>query len=124
MPRASLLTLDELPQDNPMPLIARRRILGERMMISEVVLAPGFAVPVHEHENEQLVVMLRGHAEFDVVEDGVTRSVDVRGGQVLVLPSGTPHGCRAIEECLILDLFSPVSAGTGVDAHAGPVRTG
>ncbi|HZW09967.1 MAG TPA: cupin domain-containing protein [Phycisphaerales bacterium] len=118
MPNAILLTLDQLPQDHPMPLIARRRVIGDRMMISEVVLSPGFEVPVHAHENEQLVVMLRGHAEFDLVEEGVTRTIDVRTGQVLVLPAGTPHGCRAVDECLILDLFSPVSEATGVDRRA------
>jgi len=115
MPKATLHTLDELPQDHPMPRIARRRVIGERMMISEVVLSPGFEVPVHHHENEQFVVMLRGHAAFEIVEDGTSRTVELRGGQVLTLPPNVPHGCRAIEECLILDLFSPVSGTTGVD---------
>jgi quercetin dioxygenase-like cupin family protein len=98
-----------------MPRITRQRVLGEQMMISRVILEPGFAVPVHRHDNEQMVVMLSGHAEFDLEEDGSTRTVDIRGGQVLVLPGGVPHGCRAIERCEILDLFSPVSEKTGVD---------
>ncbi|MBK7405545.1 MAG: cupin domain-containing protein [Phycisphaerales bacterium] len=115
MTTARLLTLDQLPTDHPMPLLTRRRIIGEHMMISQVLLAPGFTVAVHSHANEQFVVMLRGRAEFDLVEGSLTRTIEVRGGQTLVLPPNVPHGCRAIEECLILDLFSPVSQTTGVD---------
>ncbi len=115
MPAATLLTLDDLPTDNPMPLLARQRVLGERMMISRVILEPGFEVGTHSHANEQMVVMLSGHAEFDLEEDGAVRTIEMRGGQVLVLPPNVPHGCRAIERCEILDLFSPVSKGTGID---------
>ena len=116
MTTAHVLTLGDLPTDHPMPLISRQRVIGEQMMISRVILEPGFTVQVHHHENEQMVVMLAGHAEFDLDEPGGQRTVEVRGGQVLVLPANVPHGCRAIERCEILDLFSPVSQATGVDA--------
>lgn len=115
MPDHILHTLADLPTDSPMPLIDRRRILGERMMISEVVLHPGFEVASHSHENEQMVVMLEGSAEFAI---GEGQKVTVSAGQVLVLPSNLPHACRALERCRILDLFSPVSEKTGVDAHS------
>ncbi len=115
MPHARLLTLADLPTDRPMPLISRQRVIGQQMMISRVILEPGFKVGVHHHANEQMVVMLRGRAEFNLEEPGGARTVEVRGGQVLLLPGGVPHGCRAIERCEILDLFSPVSETTGVD---------
>lgn len=119
MPDHVLHTLADLPADSPMPLIDRRRILGERMMISEVVLHPGFEVASHSHENEQMVVMLEGRAEFTIgAESGAEgQKVVVQAGQVLVLPPNLPHACRALERCRILDLFSPVSEKTGVDAH-------
>lgn len=100
-----------------MPLIDRRRIIGEKMMISEVVLHPGFEVPTHQHENEQHVVMLEGRAEFDVGDPPET--ITLEAGQVLELPGNVPHSCRALERCRILDLFSPVSATTGVDQTHG-----
>jgi quercetin dioxygenase-like cupin family protein len=114
---ARLLDLATIPSDQPMPRITRQRIIGGHMMISRVILEPGFEVAVHSHANEQMVVMLEGHAEFDLEEGGTTRTIEVRGGQVLVLPPNAPHGCRAIERCEILDLFSPPSESTGVDAH-------
>ncbi|MFI4917578.1 MAG: cupin domain-containing protein [Phycisphaerales bacterium JB060] len=119
MTQHTLHTLADLPTDQPMPLIDRRRIMGQRMMISEVVLHPGFEVASHSHENEQFVVMLEGRAEFTI--GGQTgcdggEKVIVSAGQVLELPPNLPHACRALERCRILDLFSPVSEKTGVDA--------
>ena len=111
----TLHTWAALPTDQPMPLIDRRRIIGDRMMISEVVLHPGFEVPSHSHENEQMVVMLEGRAEFTI---GDGQKVIVEAGQVLELPSNLPHACKALERCRILDMFSPVSEKTGVDATA------
>lgn len=115
MPTAQLLTLADLPTDSPMPLLSRQRVIGEQMMISRVMLEAGFEIPVHHHANEQMVVMLTGHAEFALDEQAGRRTVAVRSGQVLVLPGNVPHGCRAVERCEILDLFSPVSETTGVD---------
>ncbi len=118
MTQHTLHTLANLPTDQPMPLIDRRRIMGERMMISEVVLHPGFEVASHSHENEQMVVMLEGRAEFTIggKSGGDGEKVIVSAGQVLELPPNLPHACVALERCRILDLFSPVSEKTGVDA--------
>jgi quercetin dioxygenase-like cupin family protein len=41
----------------------------------------------------------------------------LKGGEVLVLPGNVAHSCTALEDSHILDLFSPVSATTGVDRH-------
>ena len=116
---ARVLTWSNLETDHPMDLIDRQRILGDRMMISRVRLHPGFVVEQHQHENEQFVVMLSGKARFHVggFGDDSSKEVMLEGGQVLVLPANVPHSCEAIDECLVLDLFSPVSQGTGVDAH-------
>jgi len=114
---ATLHELDRLPVDRPMPKIDRQRIFGERMMISRVILHPGFQVPTHQHENEQFVVLLSGRCVFTIGTPGTADSqeIEMSGGQVLHLPSHIPHACRALERCEILDLFSPISAATGVD---------
>ena len=49
----------DLPTDRPMDLLERRRIIGQRMMMSEVLLQPGCHVPTHSHENEQFAYGLR-----------------------------------------------------------------
>lgn len=116
MQDATLFQWSKLPMDEPMPLLSRKRVIGEKMMISEIPLQLGCTVPVHHHENEQICCVLRGQLRFTVLDaDGTERIVDVRSGEVLLLPSQVPHGVVAIDETLILDLFSPPSATTGID---------
>lgn len=126
MHHAQVFTLADLPIDRPMPKIERQRIMGANMMISRVVLEEGFVLATHSHENEQFVVLLSGHCVFTIGqagESGAMRDVDLRAGQVLLLPSWVPHGVRALARSEILDLFSPVSATTGVDTTpSGPRR--
>lgn len=86
------------------------------MMISRVVLERGFRVPTHAHENEQMAVVLSGRVKFTIDEGTAEESERVLvGGEVLVLPANVPHAAEAIEETVILDVFSPVSERTGID---------
>ena len=107
----------KLAEDRPMPRITRRRVMGERVMLSEVRLERGFDLPSHSHENEQLVVMLKGACLFGIGQPGTPafHEVELRPGEVLELPGNVPHSCRALEDSHIIDVFSPVCATTGVD---------
>ena len=100
-----------------MPLLQRRRIIGRKMMISEVLLEKGCVVPSHAHENEQIACVIRGRIRFDLGELGSSEyeQVELTGGEVLHLPCNVPHGAEALEETLVLDLFSPPSEKTGID---------
>ncbi len=113
---------DDLAVDRPMEKIARRRIVGKRMMISQVTLDRGFFVPSHSHENEQISVVLSGRMRFVVGEaPGRTgREIIVEAGEALHLPSNVPHAAEALEDSLLLDLFSPPSEKTGVDKTTAP----
>lgn len=99
--------------DAPMALLERRRVIGEKVMISHVTLHAGCEVPVHSHENEQFTCILSGRLEFTLGDD--RRRVTVRAGEVLHLPSNIPHGAFAPEETAVLDIFAPPSAETGID---------
>jgi quercetin dioxygenase-like cupin family protein len=116
-PTATHHVWSQLKQDAPMPNLLRRRIIGERMMVSEVSLTKGFTLASHAHDNEQFVVMLTGRCLFGVGSPGTPdhRELELKGGEVLVLPGNVPHSVRALEDSHILDLFSPVSEKTGVD---------
>ncbi len=111
----------ELPLDHPMPMLSRRRIIGEKMMISEVRLDRGCVVPSHSHANEQLAIVISGSLRFGLGMPGgqageePCRVLDVHAGEVLHLPPFTPHSAEALEDSLVLDLFSPPSAVTGID---------
>lgn len=107
---------EQLPIDSPMAKLSRRRVMGEKMMISEITLQKGCEVPLHHHENEQFSCVLSGWLRFTTQsEDGSSHQLDVRGGEVLHLPSHLPHGVVAMENTVVLDVFSPPSATTGID---------
>ncbi len=99
----------ELPQDHPLEGIDRRRIFGERMMLAEVALRRGCSVATHRHENEQIAYVVSGRIRFVIgAEDSPqSREITVEGGEVMHLPSNVPHSAVALEDSLVLDLFSP-----------------
>ncbi len=115
--RAVAYRWSDLPTDRPMPLIERRRIIGQKMMISEVLLEEGFVVPSHAHENEQFACVIRGRIRFGIGAEGSPehQEIELTGGEVLHLPPNVPHSAEALDETLILDLFSPPSEKTGID---------
>ena len=61
---------EEMPREALSPLIARRLISGERVMLAHVYLERGAVVPKHAHENEQLTYLLEGSLRFWLGEDG------------------------------------------------------
>ena len=103
--------------DFPMAHIERRRVIGDRMMISQVRLTAGFELASHRHDNEQHVIVISGRCLFGLGEPGSPeyREVEVQEGEVLELPGNVWHSCRALADTMIYDVFSPVSEVTGVD---------
>lgn len=112
---------NDLPQDRPMERLSRKRIIGEQAMLSQVALEKGCFVPMHNHPNEQFACVISGKMRF-VVEDkedgrGAQRTLTLGAGEVLHLPGDVPHSAEALETSVVLDVFSPPSATTGIDAH-------
>jgi quercetin dioxygenase-like cupin family protein len=97
---------DDLPKEPLNPLLERRFITGERMMLAHVYLQKGCVVPRHAHENEQLTYILEGAMRFWLGEDE-SEVVDLAAGDVLHLPSNLPHKAEALETTLDLDVFCP-----------------
>ncbi len=107
----------DVPADQPMQRLQRRRIIGEHAMLSEVLLEEGCLVPTHAHENEQFAYVLRGRIRFGIGAEGSAERHDLvlEAGEVLHLPPGVPHSAEALQETLIIDIFSPTSEKTGID---------
>ncbi len=97
---------NDMPKERLNPLLERRLITGDRMMLAHVYLAKGCLVPMHHHENEQLTYVVEGALKFTIGEDR-KETVVVRSGEVLHLPSDVPHEAVALEDTLDVDVFSP-----------------
>lgn len=106
----------EVSLDHPIPLLHRRVIRGENLMVAHVHLEPGCKVELHSHVSEQIAYLVSGHVRFFLYSDAGPERVDVemRPGDVLILPPHRPHGVDAIEDSIIIDMLSPVGP-MGVD---------
>jgi unsaturated pyranuronate lyase len=117
-PAARHFCWDDMPKENLNPLLDRRLITGERMMLAHVYLKKGCLVPRHSHENEQLTYVLEGALHFWLGEDE-SEEVVVHAGEVLTIPSNLPHKALALEDTLDVDVFSPPRQDwlSGTDAY-------
>ncbi len=97
---------DDMPVETVKPLLGRRLITGDRMMLAHVYIKKGGIVPLHHHDNEQLTYVLEGALKFWIgSEDG--EEIVVRAGEVLVIPSNVPHKAEALVDTLDVDIFCP-----------------
>ena len=85
--------------------IERQMIVGEKMMVCRLRLAPHVVTPAHDHPHEQITLVERGRVLFIIgSEERIARA-----GDVLNFPSGTWHGATMLdEEVILIDIFSPV----------------
>lgn len=116
------VTLEELN-----PLISRRLISSERMMLAHVYLKKGAIVPAHDHHNEQFTYILSGVLRFWIGEHADNPGdtwVDVHAGEVLVIPSHVRHRAEALEDTLDVDVFNPPREDwlNGSDAYLRETR--
>ncbi len=99
-------TWNSMPLENVSPLLDRRLITGERIMLAHVYLKKGCIVPTHHHENEQITYVLEGRLRFWIGEEEKI-TFDVGPGEVLTIPSNVVHKAEALEDTLDVDVFSP-----------------
>ncbi|GAA0532759.1 cupin domain-containing protein [Chitinophaga japonensis] len=81
-----------------------RFVHGERSTLSFWEVTAGCALPVHQHDHEQITYIAEGTFEMQLGDEVYT----LHQHDTLLIPSNTPHGGRAITNCRIIDTFCPV----------------
>ena len=97
---------DDMPKETVTPLLDRRMIVGNRMMLAHIYLKKGCIVPLHSHDNEQLTYVVSGALRFWIGSEAAEPIV-IGAGEVLVIPSNIPHKAEALEDTLDVDVFCP-----------------
>ncbi len=64
----------------------------------------GASIPTHQHVHEMIVNVIQGRLELTIGDE--TRIIEP--GVVGVVPGQVPHSAKAITDCLIIDVFSPI----------------
>jgi len=83
--------------------IRRRMIVGTREMLVRWEFLKGAVAPRHSHPHEQIVMMLEGKLRLTVGDADTIMAP----GDIVVIPPDVPHEAQALEDTLVLDIFSP-----------------
>ena len=115
--KAQILKWTDIPADTPIPLIERRKVIGEQAMVSDVLLKKGCFVEGHSHTNEQFALVMSGKVRFCLgrPEDSDRSEVIMGTGEILLLPANVFHSAEALEDTRIFDVFAPACMETGID---------
>jgi 3-hydroxyanthranilate 3,4-dioxygenase len=81
----------EAHRDQLRPPVGNARVFEERGFIVMVVAGPNRRKDFHVEEGPELFFQLEGDIVLKVVEEGGQRDVEIREGELFLLPPGVPH---------------------------------
>lgn len=91
-------------ESNPEPGLTRRVLAyNDKLFLAEHKMVKGWAGAVHSHPHDQMVYVVRGHLQITCQG----KIIDVRTGDTFVVRGGVEHGASAIEDSLVVDVFTP-----------------
>ena len=102
-PDAALHRWSDLQLEKVTAMVSRKAIAGDRQTMIQAYLKRGAQIPMHAHEADQLVYILRGMLRCVVG----TREFTVREGEVLHVPARLRHQAEAMEDTFELVVFAP-----------------
>lgn len=98
-----LFDWEQVKAEQVTELYSRKVALGENLSIAKLEVKQGAATRMHSHDNEEVVVVLKGVWQFFLPTGDVT----LHANQMLSIPPGTEHGSRVLEDVVALDICSP-----------------
>lgn len=83
-----------------------RRILSytKDLMMCEITFKKGAKGNMHSHPHLQITYIVKGSYLFTI--DGETK--EVKAGDSLYMPANSVHGTVALEDSVLVDVFSPM----------------
>jgi unsaturated pyranuronate lyase len=84
-------------------LIRRVLAYNDKLFLAEHQMVKGWAGAMHRHPHDQVVYIVRGHLKVSCLG----RSFELRTGDTFVVRGGVEHGASAMEDSLVIDVFTP-----------------
>jgi quercetin dioxygenase-like cupin family protein len=100
----SFASLDDLDRSEEIPGFLGAFLHSDNMTVASWSVDAGATFPEHAHPHEQISVVTKG--KFELTIDGETDVL--RPGRIAIIPSDATHSGRALTDCEIIDVFSPV----------------
>ncbi len=99
------IQLDTIQSKELLPGFSVKFIHSEKMTLAYWDIKAGSVLPEHSHPHEQVAAQVMS-GEFELTLEGESKVM--KAGDVAVIPSNTIHSGKAITDCQLLDVFSPV----------------
>jgi len=77
---------------------------GEKTLMGQFSIAKGSTIPPHSHPHEQTGFMVSGKLRFNVADE----ILEVETGDSWCIPGGTEHSVDALEDSVVIEVFSPI----------------
>jgi quercetin dioxygenase-like cupin family protein len=98
-----LYSWSSIPHRKMAPLIMRQIIHTPSLTMTRIEFKQGAAVGEHHHVNEQVTSVVSGKLSLTV--EG-SRTI-LGPGDIIRLPSDVPHAAEALEDTVVIDVFTP-----------------
>ena len=111
---------DRMKAEEITDLYRRKVAIGESITVARVEVKEGSVTHAHSHENEEMILVLKGRWRFQLPSGEVT----IAANQLLRIPRGVEHSSVALEDTVALDICAPARAdwlnGTDRFLHDDP----
>jgi quercetin dioxygenase-like cupin family protein len=103
-PDLVVVKVDAAPESQPEPGLTRKVMAyNDKLFLAEHQMVKGWVGTVHSHPHDQVVYVVRGHLK--VTCQGKT--FEIRSGDSFVVRGGVEHGASALEDSVVVDIFTP-----------------
>lgn len=94
---------DHIEREQLTPLLQRQFFSTAQLTFGRFELKKGCIVPEHHHHNEQVTSVFQGALKLSFSGQDVI----VRPGETVSIPPNLPHSAEALEDTLVIDVFTP-----------------
>lgn len=98
------IKISNIPQKEIIAGFKARFVHSEHTTTAFWNVDAGAELPMHSHIHEQISMLTEG--QFQMTIDGITKVYSP--GMIVVIPSNIEHSGKALTNCKITDIFSPV----------------
>ncbi len=77
---------------------------GRNTSLHEFILEKDSKIPMHSHPHEQTGYLVSGRMNFIISG----KKISVEPGDSWNIPGGEEHGVDVLENCIVIEIFSPV----------------
>jgi quercetin dioxygenase-like cupin family protein len=108
-------TWNQIKEDTLNPLAGRKALHGKMITLARFRFDKGNKVAMHHHANDQITTVESGSVRFFTDKEETI----LKAGDMVAVSPDVPHGNEALEDTIIVEIFSPVRQDwiTGDDSY-------